>query len=150
FGIRAASRARPSTGTIPSPIPITPHYYLAELAQPSEIEVRVSRVDFEAALRELVPSVSEQEMEHYRAIQSKFSSPDDSKKRKQGAGEVMGGAKGERSGKGKGKGKAVAAIENGPALPFGVGDGVLMPPQVAEGVPLPSNSTGKGKGKGKA
>ncbi|KAE8226214.1 hypothetical protein CF319_g1169 [Tilletia indica] len=69
----------------PHPYPITPQYYLAELAQPSEIEVRVSRVDFEAALRELVPSVSKQEMEHYRAVQSKFSSPDDSKKSKQGA-----------------------------------------------------------------
>ncbi|KAE8233222.1 hypothetical protein CF326_g1733 [Tilletia indica] len=134
----------------PHPYPITPQYYLAELAQPSEIEVRVSRVDFEAALRELVPSVSEQEMEHYRAVQSKFSSPDDGKKSNKGAGEVMGVTKGEGSGKGKGKGKAVAAIENGPAVPLGVGDGVLMPPQVAEDVPLPSNSKGKGKGKGKA
>ncbi|KAE8179766.1 hypothetical protein CF335_g9479, partial [Tilletia laevis] len=72
----------PATTTYPHPYPITPQYYLAELAQPSEIEVRVGRVDFEAALRELVPSVSEQEMEHYRAVQSKFSSPDEGGARK--------------------------------------------------------------------
>ncbi|PWN50872.1 AAA-domain-containing protein [Violaceomyces palustris] len=59
------------------PHPLTPQYYLAELARPEEIEVRVSRKDFEAALAELVPSVSEQEMAHYREVQAKFSSPKD-------------------------------------------------------------------------
>lgn len=57
------------------PSPMTPQYYLSELATPEEIEVRVSRSDFEGALRELVPSVSEQEMEHYRRVQAQFSGP---------------------------------------------------------------------------
>ncbi|KAK0519341.1 peroxisomal assembly protein, partial [Tilletia horrida] len=78
----SSSSSTTATAPYPHPYPITPQYYLAEMAQPAEIEVRVGRVDFEAALRELVPSVSEQEMEHYRAVQSKFSSPDDDKKKK--------------------------------------------------------------------
>ena len=52
---------------------LTPQYYLAELATPSEIEVVVSQLDFEAALAELVPSVSTAEMLHYKVIQSRFS-----------------------------------------------------------------------------
>lgn len=52
---------------------LTPQYYLAELATPSEIEVLVSQLDFEAALSELVPSVSTAEMLHYKVIQGRFS-----------------------------------------------------------------------------
>lgn len=37
--------------------------------------MRVKREDFEAALRELSPSVSEKEMEHYRSVQQQFSGP---------------------------------------------------------------------------
>ena len=33
----------------------------------------VSEEDFSAALRELVPSVSQEEMEHYARIQQRFS-----------------------------------------------------------------------------
>lgn len=54
-------------------IKLTPQYYLAELATPSEIEVLVSQVDFEAALLELVPSVSKAEMDHYALVQQRFS-----------------------------------------------------------------------------
>ncbi|KAI0648219.1 AAA-domain-containing protein [Trametes meyenii] len=57
----------------PHPFPMTPQYYLGELATPAEIEVLVSEEDFNAALRELVPSVSQAEMEHYARIQQRFS-----------------------------------------------------------------------------
>ncbi|KAM0745708.1 AAA-domain-containing protein [Meredithblackwellia eburnea MCA 4105] len=53
--------------------PLTPQYYLAELATPEEIAVLVAQQDFEAALSELVPSVSQAEMEHYRRVQKEFS-----------------------------------------------------------------------------
>ncbi|KAN0065525.1 peroxisomal assembly protein [Thecaphora frezii] len=69
----AAINATP--GAKAHPHPLTPQYYLAEMAKPDEIEVKVNRADFEAALRELVPSVSEQEMAHYREVQAKFSAP---------------------------------------------------------------------------
>lgn len=59
----------------PHPHPMTPQYYLSELASPDEIQVKVSRADFEGALNELVPSVSEQEMSHYRRVQAQFSGP---------------------------------------------------------------------------
>ena len=57
------------------PHPLTAQYYLAEMASADEIEVRVNRRDFELALHELTPSVSEQEMQHYREVQAKFSAP---------------------------------------------------------------------------
>ena len=57
----------------PHPYPLTPQYYLGELATPAETEVLVSEEDFSAALRELVPSVSQEEMEHYARIQQRFS-----------------------------------------------------------------------------
>ncbi|KAH9483816.1 Peroxisomal biogenesis factor 6 [Psilocybe cubensis] len=55
------------------PHPITPQYYLAELAKPDEILVYVSKRDFERALDMLVPSVSQAEMEHYALVQKRFS-----------------------------------------------------------------------------
>ncbi|KAL1947477.1 hypothetical protein VTO73DRAFT_14438 [Trametes versicolor] len=57
----------------PHPFPMTPQYYLGELATPAETEVLVSEEDFNAALRELVPSVSQDEMDHYARIQQRFS-----------------------------------------------------------------------------
>ncbi|KAI0710443.1 AAA-domain-containing protein [Cerioporus squamosus] len=57
----------------PHPYPLTPQYYLGELATPAETEVLVSEEDFNSALRELVPSVSQEEMEHYARIQQRFS-----------------------------------------------------------------------------
>nr|QBH67442.1 putative PEX6-peroxisomal assembly protein [Ustilago esculenta] len=57
------------------PHPLTAQYYLAEMASAEEIEVKVSRRDFELALHELTPSVSEREMQHYREVQAKFSLP---------------------------------------------------------------------------
>ncbi|KAI0637344.1 AAA-domain-containing protein [Trametes polyzona] len=57
----------------PHPFPMTPQYYLGELATPAETEVLVSEEDFNAALRELVPSVSQAEMDHYARIQQQFS-----------------------------------------------------------------------------
>ena len=55
------------------PSPLTPQYYLAEMATPEEIAVVVSADDFAAALRELVPSVSQAEMARYAEIRERFS-----------------------------------------------------------------------------
>ena len=59
------------------PHPLTVPFYLSEVAQPHEVRVRVSRRHFEEALRELSPSVSPQEMAHYRQVQQAFSQPSD-------------------------------------------------------------------------
>jgi peroxin-6 len=53
--------------------PITPQYYLAEIASAEDVGVLVSAADFDHALRSLVPSVSQAEMEHYEQVQERFS-----------------------------------------------------------------------------
>ncbi|WFD42384.1 peroxisomal assembly protein [Malassezia psittaci] len=58
------------------PVPLTPQFYLAELADTSEVQVRVHLRHFERALAELSASVSEQEMQHYREVQKQFSQPE--------------------------------------------------------------------------
>ncbi|KAG5643908.1 hypothetical protein DXG03_009479 [Asterophora parasitica] len=59
------------------PNPLTPQYFLAEVASPEDLNVLVSREDFDCALRDLVPSVSQSEMDHYARIQSQFSRKED-------------------------------------------------------------------------
>lgn len=53
--------------------PLTPQYYLSEIASPSETNIIVSVTDFKEALQELVPSVSREEMNHYMEIQKRFN-----------------------------------------------------------------------------
>ncbi|KAG6813100.1 hypothetical protein H0H92_013954 [Tricholoma furcatifolium] len=55
------------------PTPLTPQYFLAEMASEDDINVLVSREDFERALKDLVPSVSQSEMDHYLQVQRRFS-----------------------------------------------------------------------------
>jgi len=55
------------------PYPITPQYYLSEIATPEEILVTVNVEDFSLALKNLVPSVSQAEMEHYAQVQKRFT-----------------------------------------------------------------------------
>ncbi|KAF8892676.1 AAA-domain-containing protein [Infundibulicybe gibba] len=60
-------------GPYSHPHPLTPQYYLAEMATEDEIRVLVTQDDFDHALRGLVPSVSKSEMDHYAHIQRRFS-----------------------------------------------------------------------------
>ena len=56
------------------PYPITPHYYLSEMALERDVQVLVTQDDFDLALSQLKPSVTESEMQHYTYIQRLFSS----------------------------------------------------------------------------
>ncbi|KAF9792299.1 AAA-domain-containing protein [Thelephora terrestris] len=56
------------------PHPITPHYYLSEMAVERDVQVLITQHDFELALSQLKPSVTESEMQHYAHIQRMFSS----------------------------------------------------------------------------
>ncbi|KAJ3288504.1 peroxisomal assembly protein [Borealophlyctis nickersoniae] len=58
------------------PHPITPQYYLEVMATPEETNVQVTDQDFFAALAELVPSVSAQEMARYEEIRRRFEESD--------------------------------------------------------------------------
>jgi len=62
------------TSTLPRPI--TSQYYLDHLAHPDEILVQVTEQDFDQALAELIPSVSAQELDHYKQVQKMFNSDD--------------------------------------------------------------------------
>jgi peroxin-6 len=55
------------------PYPMTPQYFLSELASADDLLVAVSQVDFDNALVTLVPSVTQAEMEHYARVQHHFS-----------------------------------------------------------------------------
>lgn len=55
------------------PYPMTPQYYLSELASDQDTDVVVKQQDFAAALAELSPSVSQAEMEHYAKVQQQFA-----------------------------------------------------------------------------
>lgn len=59
------------------PYPITPQYYLSEMATPEEILVTVNYDDFSLSLQNLVPSVSQTEMDHYAEVQKRFTQPKD-------------------------------------------------------------------------
>lgn len=60
-------------GPYKHPHPLTPQYFLAEMATVEDREVLVCQQDFESALRDLTPSVSQSEIEHYRFVQRRFS-----------------------------------------------------------------------------
>lgn len=47
------------------------------MATPEEIDVLVTKEDFDIALKNLVPSVSQSEMEHYARVQQRFSQKSD-------------------------------------------------------------------------
>jgi peroxin-6 len=51
---------------------LTPQLYLSEMAPPSMLDFTVDLRDFEKALNNLVPSVSQAEMNHYNSIRKKF------------------------------------------------------------------------------
>jgi peroxin-6 len=55
------------------PDPLTPQYFLAEMASADDMDVFVSKEDFDLALDGLIPSVSQSEMEHYARIQHRFT-----------------------------------------------------------------------------
>lgn len=63
------NQAKPSD----HPYPITPHYYLSEMALEHDVQVLVTQRDFDLALSQLKPSVTESEMQHYADIQRLFS-----------------------------------------------------------------------------
>ncbi|KAF8270391.1 AAA-domain-containing protein [Lactarius quietus] len=103
----AALNAQPSDAQL-WPSPLTPQYYLTEMATPEEIAVVVSADDFAAALRELVPSVSHAEMAHYAEIRERFSRSDVANDdAADGETDVY-----EFKNKGKGKGKDVSISED--------------------------------------
>jgi peroxin-6 len=55
------------------PVPITTQYYIDHLVTPEDVLVEVTQEDFERAHKDLMPSVSEKELEYYRSVQMRFT-----------------------------------------------------------------------------
>jgi peroxin-6 len=55
------------------PYAVTTNYYLAEMATLQDLVVLVSGADFQSAIQNLVPSISQSDLDHYKKIQSQFS-----------------------------------------------------------------------------
>lgn len=79
------------------------------MATDADTDIEVSRADFLNALKELVPSVSQTEMEHYRQVQRRFAEGVDkdgnpskmSNKQTEDEGMVLGPITKDRKGKGR-------------------------------------------------
>ncbi|KDQ12329.1 hypothetical protein BOTBODRAFT_34616 [Botryobasidium botryosum FD-172 SS1] len=110
------------------PHPMTPQYYLAEIATSSETDVLVSLQDFQQALQELVPSVSQSEMEHYAAVQKRFANDTINSKDK-----------------GKGKGKDMEQTPTSLAGTNANHDFTAFGDEVTVAPLVPSANKGKGK-----
>ncbi|RUP43521.1 P-loop containing nucleoside triphosphate hydrolase protein, partial [Jimgerdemannia flammicorona] len=73
-GSQTSLNATPlSPNAVPSyPLPLTSQYYLSHLATSEDVAVEVTEEDFDRARRELIPSVSESELGHYRKVRERF------------------------------------------------------------------------------
>ncbi|EEP76556.1 peroxisomal biogenesis factor 6 [Uncinocarpus reesii 1704] len=60
--------------------PVSTAYYFDHLATPDDVAVMVTEEDFMAAQRELIPSVSAKELEHFERVRRTFESVDTAKK----------------------------------------------------------------------
>lgn len=126
-------------------------YFFDHYATKEDISVMVTEQDFLDAHKELIPSVSAGELEHYEQVRAMFEGAKDKKKDGQGAGEAN-GVNGHQNGNGtlaitmgdgddagsngskkdrKGKGKAVDNEVNGGGK--GKGKEVVSPFQEAGG-----------------
>lgn len=119
---------------------ISTAYFFDHYAEKEDVAVMVTEEDFMSAERELVPSVSLKELEHYKRVRAQFEKPEekivDSRKENERP-RLLNGGESEKKGKAKvanrkGKGKATSNDEE-EEDEFYTGGGVL-----------------NGKGKGKA
>ncbi len=140
----------------PGKPPISTSNFFDHHAKPDDIAVMVTEEDFLGANRELVPSVSAGELQHYERVRATFEGVRDKKGpagRPNLPGAVLGSSdtsidqpklsgKGKaRAVSGKGKGKATAADSEEDSD----GDGGVTPGSYQN-----TGANGKGKGKGKA
>ncbi len=95
------------------PEKVTPAYFFDHYAMDEDIAVQVTEEDFMAAQRELIPSISAKELEHYQRVRAQFESVGEKEAREAAASAQNGGGRilGEVGGAGevvdrKGKGKA--------------------------------------------
>ncbi|RUS17939.1 P-loop containing nucleoside triphosphate hydrolase protein [Endogone sp. FLAS-F59071] len=72
FAASLNAKSQSSDGIASYPVPLTSQYFLSHMAKPEDIAVEVTEEDFDRAQRELVPSVSESELDHYKKVRERF------------------------------------------------------------------------------
>ena len=82
---------------------ISTAYFFDHFATKEDVAVLVEETDFIAAERELVPSVSLKELEHYKRVRAQFEKVEEPKQHKDS--KTNGNTNGNSNGQGKGKGK---------------------------------------------
>lgn len=135
----------------PPLLPITVAYFFDHLAGPADTEVVVDLDHFQSAIRELVPSVSVKELEHYNDVRQEFEKGEVKKGVHADRPSIMGSVEAARNGMKWGNGD--------PADHTGMNDEEFI--LRTEGMTLDDydgvdglngdswNGMGKGKGKGK-
>jgi len=110
---------------------ISTAYFFDHFAEKEDVAVMVTEEDFVSAEKELVPSVSLKELEHYKRVRAQFEKPEEKKpaddvKRKGRAVLQVGNGEQEhdnaRRTNGKGKGKAVDRKGKGKAMEWDMED----------------------------
>lgn len=102
-----------NAGLPPGRPPISTANYFDHHAQPEDIAVMVTEQDFLDANRELIPSVSAGELQHYERVRATFEGGRDKKETSAAAAAPVVGRTVSGSGSGKGKGKAVVPSSGG-------------------------------------
>lgn len=120
---------------------ITIAYFFDHLATDEDTAVMVTESDFIEAHKELVPSVSADELRHYDRVRKSFEgagkNEDDKKKKQQ---QIQGAVQPVSSGKGKGKAIAAAPVE----------DLAVRSANMERNGAYNGSGSSSGKGKGKA
>lgn len=124
---------------------ISTAYFFDHYATKEDVDVVVNEEDFLSAERELVPSVSFGELEHYGKVRAMFEKVGEEKKEN---GEANGGTNGRVNGKGKGKGKERVVDRKGKGKAVERWDDPVEEDEDdVNGYGVESRSKGKGKGK---
>jgi peroxin-6 len=140
-----------------TPLKITPAYFFDHYATKEDIAVMVTEEDFLEAHRELIPSVSAKELEHYGKVRAQFESVPEKEGRSRSGEAKADGSAGPGMPKfsklqGKGKGKELNGTGiTGPGAGNGSGNGngnAAIPEWQLPHRPK-ANGRPRGKGKGK-
>lgn len=103
---------------------ISTAYFFDHYATKEDVDVVVTEEDFMNAERELIPSVSVGELEHYQKVRAQFEKVEDKPKENGEAKEVVTKGKATSNGNGKGKDKVVDRKGKGKAVGKMVDDNV--------------------------
>ena len=132
--------------TTPPQFPISVAYFFDHLANESDLEVTVEEEDFDAARRELIPSVSVEELRHYERVRHAFETVDVSQSNDTSGNRINHSEDEDLAS----RTKKLSVIASRPETNGGGSNGVSVNGAAGGTNPFRSGSRDKGKGKTKA